>query len=264
MKRQLLTARQSTKLSIAVGCCVVAAGLLIGSCAGTRRPALSHRGECSVRLAAAVKKYNAGKYSSAKNIIDDAKKLCPGSDAMDTGQYYLAMSLLQMKFYPEAKLEFSRLVQDYSRSPYFEEAQFRIGYCALKAARSVERDQADTREAQRLLTDFLENYPSSVFVDSVQKYLKIATDKLAEKEFSSARFYQKIGEKDAAAIYYKSFIHDYPASGYAAQARLEMGRLLIELNRKAEAREVLDELVAQEKSGNIAHKARELLDRCKE
>lgn len=236
---------------------------VIGSCSPGSKTT-RHRYECTERLAKAVKKYDAGKYSSAKTILDDVKLQCAGNRVMDTAQYYLAMTLVRMKMYLDAKFEFTRLVQDFPRSPFFEEAQFRMGYCVYKSSLPVERDQGETVEAQKYFREFLENYPSSRFADSAQKYLKMAVSKLAEKEFASAKFYQRIGEKEAAVVYYKSFITEYPASPFTAQARLNMGQMLIELGRKAEAREVLDEVVAQEKTGDIAKKAQELLARCKE
>ncbi len=236
---------------------------LIMACAGGNK-INPHRYQCSERVAKAIKKFNAGKYSSAKTILDDVKLQCAGNRVMDTAVYYLAMSLVHMRMYTDAKLEFTRFTQDYPRSPFFEEAQFRIGYCVFKSSLSVDRDQTETREAQKSFSDFLENYPSSPFADSAQKYLKIATNKLSEKEFAVAKFYQKTGEKEAAIVYYKTFITDYPASQFTAHARLNMGQLLIELGRKAEAREVLDEIIAQEKTGEIAVKAQQLLARCKE
>jgi outer membrane protein assembly factor BamD len=236
---------------------------LLGACASGDRVA-KKRYECSERLAKAVKKYGAKKYGSAKAILDDVKLQCAGHPVMDSAGYFLGMSLVRMKMYADARLEFTRLTQDFPRSPFFEEAQFRIGWCVFKSALSIERDQTDTREAQRLFRDFLESYPSSKFADSAQACLKSAVGKLAEKEYNSAKFYQKMGEKEAAVVCYKVFISDYPASLYTAQARLNLGQILVELGRKAEAREVLDALVEEEKQGDTARKAQELLRRCRE
>jgi outer membrane protein assembly factor BamD len=236
---------------------------LVGSCAHGSKTT-KHRYECTERLAKAVKKYEARKYGSAKAILDDVKLNCEGHRIMDSAEYYLAMSLVHMRMYADAKLEFTRLTQDFPRSSFFEEAQFRIGYCVFKSALSVDRDQTETGEAQRLFSDFLGSYPSSVFADSAQKYLKTAVNKLAEKEFNSAKFYQRLGEKEAAVVYYRVFINEYPASNYTAQARLNIGQVLVELGRKTEAREVLDALIAEEKTGDLARKAEELLGRCKE
>jgi outer membrane protein assembly factor BamD len=242
---------------------VVCGITLIGSCAGSHK-INPHHYDCPSRLALAVKKYHAEKYGSAKAILDDVKLQCAGHPIMDSVEYYLAMSLVRQKLFVDAKLEFVRITQDFPHSPFFEEAQFRIGYCVYRMSRPVDRDQDETAEAHKLFSDFLEVYPTSPFADSAQKYLKQSVNKLAEKEFNVARFYQRIGEKEAAVVYYKSFVNDYPASHYVAQARLNMGQMLIELSRKAEAREVLDGLVEQEKSGEIARKAKELLARCKE
>ena len=243
--------------------CLMIVPIVLAACAGgskVKKP----RYDCSQRVAQAVAKYNKGKYSSAKTMLDGVKLQCAGSEVADTAQYYLAMALLHMKMYIEAKMEFTRFVQDFPQSPFFEESQFRVAYCVFKQSRSVDRDQTDTREALKLFKDYLENYPSSAFADSAQKYLKAAVDKLAEKEFNSARFYQKLREREAAVVYYKSFINDFPASKYTSQARLNMAQALVELGRKAEAREVLDELLAQEKKGEIAARARSLLAQCKE
>lgn len=251
------------RINYRIGLRLMLTACLVGSCAHTGTVS-QHRYECTDRLARAVKKYDAGKYTSTKTILDDVKQQCAGHRIMDSVEYYLAMSLVHMRMYDEAKLEFTRLTQDFPQSPFFYEAQFRIGYCVLKSALPVERDQTETREAQRLFSDFLQNYPASDFADTAQKYLKICVNKLAEKEFASAKFYQRIGEKEAAIVYYRTFINDFPASQFTSQARLNMGQMLIDLSRKAEAREVLDALVAEEKSGDIATKAQELLSRCKE
>ena len=234
-----------------------------GSCAHGDKIA-RHRYECSGRLAKAIQKYEARKYGSAKAILDDVKLQCAGNPVSDTAGYYCAMVLARMKMYAEARHEFTRFTQDFPRSPFLEEAQFRIGYCVFKSALSVDRDQTETREAERLFKDFLESYPSSNFADSARFYLKATVGKLAEKEFESAQFYQKIGEKEAAVVCYKVFINDYPASSYTTQVRLNLGQMLVELGRKAEAREVLDALVAEEKNSDIAKKAHELLRRCGE
>ncbi|MBN2189060.1 MAG: outer membrane protein assembly factor BamD [Chitinispirillaceae bacterium] len=242
---------------------LVITACLLGSCAHGNKVA-KKRYECGERFAKALKKYEAKKYGAAKVILDDVKVQCAGHPVMDSAGYVLGMSLARLKMYAEARLEFTRLTQDFPRSPFFEEAQFRVGWSVFKSSLSVERDQTDTREAQRLFRDFLESFPSSKYADSAQACLKSAVEKLAEKEFNSARFYQKIGEKEAAVVCYKVFISEYPASAYTAQARLNLGQMLVELGRTAEAREVLNALVEEETKGDAARKAQELLRRCRE
>jgi outer membrane protein assembly factor BamD len=242
---------------LAVSCCFLA------SCAGGQK-VKKPKYECSPRIAQAIQKYKKKKYSAAKTMLEDVKIQCAGSDALDTAQYYIGMSLLQMKLYPEAKLEFTQLIQEFPNSEYYEEALFRVAYSVYKGSRSVERDQTETREAYRLFADYLENYPSSTYADSAQKYIKMAVNKLAQKEYESARFYQKIGEKEAAIVCYKTFITEYPGSEFTPMARLNLGQTLFDLKRLSEAKEVLGALITQEPDSDIAKKADELLARYKE
>jgi outer membrane assembly lipoprotein YfiO len=242
--------------SIAVSLCLLAA------CASTGTSKIKpHRYNCSAKVAQAVKKYKEGHFASVKTLLDDVKLQCAGHEVMDSAEYYLAMSLMNMKDYPEAKVEFTRLAQDFPKGPFYDEAQFRIGYCVFKSSRGVDRDQAETSEAVKLLRDYVETNAAGPFADSAQKYMILATDKLAEKEFNSANFYRKIGEKEAAIVTYRTFVNDYPGSKYAVQAQLSMGQVLLELGRAAEAREALETLVAKEKQGDYVKKAQELLAR---
>ena len=239
-------------VSIAVVCCLVAA------CASSHKVKPS-RYNCSTKVAQAIKKYQDEKYGAVKTILDDVKLQCAGHEVMDTAQYYLAMSLVRMKEYPEAKIEFMRLSQDFPQGPFYDEAMFRVGYCVFKSSRSPDRDQAETGEAVKLFRDFLESNPSSPYADSVQKYLVIANDKLSQKEFENAIFYQKIGEKEAALVSYKTFIEEYPGSKFVPQAQLSRGQILMQLGRSAEAKETLEALVASDKQGEFGKKAQELL-----
>ena len=244
-------------------CCLLLLPILFIACAGTHK-IKPRKYECSSRVAEAIKKIKDGKNGSAKIILEDVKLQCAGHEVMDTAEYYLGLALLRLKYYADAKLEFSRIIQDFPGSPFFDESQYMIAFCVYKTSRPVDRDQTETKEAIKLLRDFIENYSSSVFADSARKYMAQAVDKLAEKEYSSARFYQKIGEKEAAVICYKSFINDYAGSGFAAPARFYLGQVLIELGRKDEAKEVLNGLVAKENNGDYVKKAHDLLGRLKD
>ena len=249
--------RNYTAVIVAVFCCFLA------TCAAGNK-VKKPKYDCSSRVALAIQKYQKKKYSKVKTMLEDVKIQCAGDAVLDTAQYYTGMTLLKMKLFTEAKLEFTQLIHEFPNSGFYEEALFRVAYSVFKGSRSVDRDQTETLEAHRLLADYLENYPSSAYADSAQKYLKITVNKLAQKEYDAARFYQKIGEKEAAIVCYKTFIAEYPASKFTPLARFNMGQTLFDLKRLSEAREILGALIAQEPDSDIAKKARDLLARCKE
>ena len=240
---------------------IIACALLI-SCAGGNK--LKHSNyNCTAKVQQAIGKYNEKKYSKTATILEDVKLQCGGNPIMDTALYYLSMSYLRSKKYIEAHSEFERLARDFASSMSAEEAQFRIAQITYLQSNPPDRDQTETKDAIRLLRDFIDAHPDSPWADSADMYLSKANDKLAEKEFRNGLFYDKINEPDAAVVYYKAMIQEYPGSRFADQARLNLAQDLIGLKRYDEAREVLDELDSVSKNQEVLKKSKELRSRLK-
>ena len=72
--------------------------------------------------------------------------------------------------------------------------------------------------------------------DSASKYLNEAVE--AGSEGDNA-FYVKIHEPEAAVVYYKSFINEYPGSRLTDQAYLNLAELLFKLDEKVKRRKCL-------------------------
>ncbi|MBD3344539.1 MAG: outer membrane protein assembly factor BamD [Chitinivibrionales bacterium] len=216
---------------------------------------------CSERFEKVKKKFEKGKYGDVKNICDDIRLNCHGHNVMDSVIYYLAKAQMLTKNPDEAKVEFQQIVRDYPNSPFAEEARFRIGQCSLLDSKSFERDQATTKEAIRELRRFVISYPQSPFADSAKVYYSQAIEKLAKKEFSNARFYEKIDEYEAAVVYYKVLINEFPESKYVPEAKLNMVEDLMKVNRETEAQAILEDLLNSEIGNEIRGKAEALKER---
>ncbi|MBD3392133.1 MAG: outer membrane protein assembly factor BamD [Chitinivibrionales bacterium] len=222
------------------------------------------RYDCSARLARALVKYDKGRFGDVKTILTDTKYQCGGHSAMDSILYYLGMAHLQSRSANEAKLEFERLINDFPNSPFAEEAAFRIGHCSYLSSNPPARDQSTTRDAIRELTNFLDRHPESALADSAKKYLHKSREKLAEKAFNTARFYEKIDKYEAAVVYYRALIDEYPESEYVMESRLATARCLARVARAVEARDELTAILAEEPDEETARKARDLLARVDE
>lgn len=232
--------------------------LMLTSCAARKNKLEKMRLDCSQRVSKGLQSYNARKYSMAITRFEDARIQCSGSPIMDTVLFYLGMANVKSKKYIEARTEFQRLVQDFPGSPFFDEAKFRIGYAVFKQSSPTNRDQKETKEAIRLFDDFLEMYPKSPFADSVAFYRTEAYEKLAEKEFKNAQFYEKINEPEAAVIYYRAFIEKFMDSKQADQARFNAFSLLIKLDRFSEAEDMYHELLEKGKNKQLQKEAKTL------
>jgi outer membrane protein assembly factor BamD len=207
-----------------------------------RRKRRKPRYNCSEEIQKALSLYERGRFGRVSTILSEVKLQCSGHQVIDTALYYNGKALLETKSEGEAKNEFQRLIQDFPNSPFYEEAHFLIGYCSYLESYPPDRDQSITREAIRELREFAEQFPQSEFADSARVYLKKCRGKLAQKEYNNARFYERIGEYEAAVIYYQSLIENYPESELILQAELNLAEALIHVNRTTEAKAVVDEL----------------------
>jgi len=212
--------------------------------------------DCSEKVNKAIERYEKGRYSEVKTILDEVHYNCTGHRVIDTALYYLGMSYLKAKQGIEAQNEFERLLQSFPNSPFADEVRFRIGQSIYLQSTPYNRDQSETRQAIRSFGDYLSLYPNSPFADSVSHYLEKCHDKLAHREFDIARFYHKIEEFDAAIIYYRSTIQEYPESRYIPEAKVFLAGALIATNRTSEAREVLDDLLSGGYTDEIARRSR--------
>lgn len=238
---------------------IVSVALLLAFSCASQNKLEKKRLDCAERVAKASELYKAGKYSSVLYRLEDARMQCGGSDIMDTVQFLLGMANLKSKKYVEARTEFQRLVQDFPGSSFFDEAKFRIGYAEFMQSNSFNRDQKETRDAIRLFDDFIESFPRSPFIDSAVFYRSEATEKLALKEFKNAEFYVKANEPDAAVVYFKSFLTQFPESKMVDQARFNAIELLVKLDRLSEAAELKDELVSKGKNKELIKAATALV-----
>jgi outer membrane protein assembly factor BamD len=211
--------------------------------------------DCSGQLAKAVEKYNKKKYYDVNNILTEVLAQCPGHNAYDSMLYYQAKSLFALKKYEEAKTEFDRIVQTYPSSPFYEESYYFVGWSMFLASPTTELDQASTKEAQARLRDFVETFPKSPYADSARASIAKADEKFAQKEFDNARFYDKIEQYEAAIVYYKLLVNEYPQCKFIPLALLGTAEDLVKVNRTAEAQAALEDLVRQTKDESILKKA---------
>lgn len=219
------------------------------------------RYDCAGDLRKAVSRYQKGRFSETKTILSEAKYQCTGHEAMDSILYFLGMSMLKSKSPSDAKIEFNRLLMDFSNSQFAEEALFRVGQASYLASNPSQRAQSTTRDAIRELSEFIDRYPGSVFADSATQYIKKCENKLVEREFMAARLYEKIDKYESAILYYRVVIADYPGSEFENVARLSLGHCLARVKRIDEARAVLQELYEDDNAKDVRQKTKLLLSR---
>jgi outer membrane protein assembly factor BamD len=217
--------------------------------------------DCNKQVDKAIQKYEKKRYDDVKTILDEVRMQCGGSSIIDTVRYYLGMGNLRSKNYLDAQIEFEQVTQNFPNSNYAEESQFRIGQCSFLDSPDFDRDQAKTNDAIRQLGEFIETHAASPFADSAKTYLNRAYDKLAHKDFASAKFYEKVREYDAAVVYFQIVLADHATSAYVPEAKLGLAHSLAKVNRMSECIALLDEIDKSSYAPEIKNKAQLLRSR---
>ncbi len=88
---------------------------------------------------------------------------------------------------------------------------------------SYEKDQTAVRDAYRELSDFLDKYPDSKYVDDVKKLRRDVIARLIEHEVYVARFYLDTGHSKAAILRLESALQRLPRVGARGRAAAGAG-----------------------------------------
>ncbi len=198
---------------------------------------------CDENYREGIEMVKEGRNSRAVQQLSTVRINCIGGIAEpDTLYYYLGEAYLNGKKPSEARLEYRTIVEDYPHSKYLEEAAYKMAYCSYKAAPITERDNRIIRRAMREFNTFAANYPQSKWVDSANIYVDSIYNQLIDKEMANAHYYEIVEQWDAAIIYYRSIIKDYPENTRMDDIKLKIIDNLIEANRYTEARQMITDL----------------------
>ena len=168
----------------------------------------------------AMKFFDKGKYSRAKDEFDYIIMTDSGSKLANESQHYKGEALFQMKEYDEAWVTFDRYVRFSNDVSKIEKSRYRICECTIYLTNSFQRDQKQTKRALDQLQMFLEDFPQSELVQDAEKAITELRIKLAEKDFEVGRLYLKLEEYESALIYFRSVLNNYYDTDFADDARI--------------------------------------------
>ncbi len=198
---------------------------------------------CDENYREGIEMVKIGRNSSAVSKLSIVRIECIGGIAEpDTLYYYLGEAYLAGKKPAEARLEYRTIIEDYPHSLFLEEAAYKMAYCSYKSAPITERDNRIIRRAMREFNTFMADYPYSKWADTAAMYVDSIYNQLIDKEMSNAHFYEIVEQWDAAIIYYRSIITEYPGNNRTDIIKLKIIENLIEGHRFTEAKQMISDL----------------------
>lgn len=179
---------------------------------------MKHTEWCRIRYEKAEELFKKEKYGRTTDKLEEILSTCAGTGYMEQAQFLMAESYFNMEDWIEARGEYGSFILNFPGSPFIETAEFRKAVSSFNMEFRVSRDEANTTTAMRDFERYLSNYPESPLRDSVNYYYNLLVERLAEKEFQTARLYLRMDKYQAAVIYFKDFLETYPNSKRRTEA----------------------------------------------
>lgn len=169
---------------------------------------LLNSNDVDAKYEAAFSYYNSGKYSKAAALFESLSVMTTRSDREDTVQYYWGMSNYMAKDYYTAETNFDKFINDFPRSPFTPEARFLRIDCLYRSTYRYELDQAPTRKALSAISEYMNEYPSSVHIGTCEEMMADLELRLDTKDFEAARLYYKMEDYIASRVAFRNVLKD--------------------------------------------------------
>ncbi|MBI1869648.1 MAG: outer membrane protein assembly factor BamD [Chlamydiae bacterium] len=147
----------------------------------------------------------------------------PFGNLADQAQFGIGRAYEKQKKYPEAMEAYKTLLKNHNKSSLRDEAKYRMGLCAYKQSRGASYDQAATDKALELFKEFLREYPESRRTEEVKAKIQELNTRKAQGLLQIAAYYNKVGDKKSAKVYYQQLLETFPdmEEGKTAKKRIE-------------------------------------------
>lgn len=192
-------------------------------------------------------------YVKSQTLLDEVTPYYRGTDRSQDVLIYLSRSYMGQQNYTSAAEYYQAYIRNYPKGRYIAEARFQVGHCYYLDSPDARLDQTDTKKAIEFFTQFVELYPDNPYAEQAYKEMGEMYDKLAEKEYISAKLYYNLGtylgnNYLSAEIVAKNALKDYPTNKYQEelswlilQAKYQQMVNSVEAKKEDRARETQDE-----------------------
>ena len=158
----------------------------------------------------ALDKYNNGKYSLSRDEFLSIIYNNPLSEHANDSQFYVAECEYNLKNYKQAILEYLKYLRSpYQRVPFVKKSELILCRCYYQLSLEYNKDQSGTYLAIEKLQYYLEKENLKEHSDEIENMISNLRNKLAKKDYETAKMYIRIKEYKAAEIYFLNIVNEY-------------------------------------------------------
>jgi outer membrane protein assembly factor BamD len=178
-----------------------------------------------------------GENDDAATLFDEVERQHPYSTWATRAQLMAAYSHYREERYDDALNAIDRFLSlhpGHQGAPY---AYYLRALCYYEQIADVTRDQGNTEEAQRALSDVIARFPNTPYARDASLKLDLVRDHLAGKEMEVGRYYLQRDMYLAAINRFRTVVEQYQTTTHVPEAlhRLVESYLSLGINEEAQA-----------------------------
>ncbi|MFA5121690.1 outer membrane protein assembly factor BamD [Zavarzinia sp.] len=158
------------------------------------------------------------KYNKAADLFLEVERQHPYSIWATKAQLMAAYAYYQAEKYPDAIDTAKRFIELHPGNKDAEYAYYLIAICYYEQIVDVGRDQKNTEEALKALSEVVRRAPGTDYARDARLKLDLTRDHLAGKEMEVGRYYQKRKQYLAAINRYRAVIEQYQTTSHIPEA----------------------------------------------
>jgi len=237
--------------------CLMLLGIIILAGCGGRQPQPDWTAEEYYEYA--KEKYDDEDYFDSITDFTVVILRYPGSTVADSAQFFLGMCHYYLEEFIISSAEFTKLINNMSRSPLVPDAQFMLAESYYEMSPRSALDQEYSLKALREYQLFLEDYPTHERNADAERKMYELREKQAEKTWNNAELYRKMMEFESSLIYYELVLERYYDTEYADDALYGKAQVHMDLEQFTEARDQLVLFKEKFPESDLLDKAERLL-----
>ncbi|GHT15246.1 hypothetical protein AGMMS4956_14780 [Bacteroidia bacterium] len=188
--------------------------VLLGFCSCNKTEKLLKNPDFAFKYKEANRFYEKQKFDKAALLYENVHPFYRNSNKDDTITVQLARCYYQQRNYEMAEYHFGYIQQRFPRSPFVEEADYRIAQCSYHRVQRAQLDQSNTMQAIQRLEYYLSRYPNSEYSFECEEQREKLETQIAYKAYLNAKLYYQMEQYKAAVVSLKNGLKQYPNSPY--------------------------------------------------
>ena len=215
-------------------------------------------------VAPAAKLYETGerlllqeKYPDAREQFSWIVERHPESDLAPVARFLVGETYFRNKDFEKAVPEFESFVSLYPGNQIADLGQYRLARSYFEQMPTLVRDQKITTQALAEFQKLIRLYPESRYAPDAIVKIEACRLRLAQKELWIAAYYVGQGKYESALPRFDTVIKDYGRTQAAPEAFYQKADVLIRLGRSDEAAALLKRLVDEFPASEWTRRARE-------